>query len=569
MATAEYRKVRTKDVVVREPIRTDPGKIDELAGSLQEHGLLEPIVVRPEGDKLVLVAGSRRLAAAKKLGWDDIDAHVVEMSADEGRARQLAENVHRKDLGPMERARAVAAYVELRQKQDPKLTYEAIGHELQISQPEVSNTLLLLRQEVHVQKLVDDGQLTPGHIEHALAPLRAQAAKLHEEVLGKPVNDKELDAAVSKIAHEWARQKLDIRTAKQEAEDSLAKYKASLSQAKLVELVKGAKRKTCPTEHESWRDPKAVAYKEVGVRLILLCSAGADRYDPKPGHAWDADTGEVYMTPAEKKLVERQEAQRKRDRRAAAKAHTTPRERVQRDFAAFFSRATIAQWAHGRLDAIDKELEDLGFDEVSLNAGGTGRRGYGWSDGVQARPVDLPDGNGGKFVTRLEVQGFTSLTNGVDNVAESGAVKELRKKRAELLEFQHKALKVAQKDDDLWPVEVGGFKLGDKVRIGDKSPVASYIGKQGVILAFDVQYSGRTHGLNAPGKDVLHAVLDIGASTKVHPVSALEKPTKFLCAKCSSKVALVETKRICKPCGKSEGSCDCEPKKPRTKGAKA
>ena len=88
--------------------------IEELAASLQTYGLLQPIVVRRKGRKFELVAGHRRLEAARSLGWENIDAVVRRASEDEAYLLTLVENLQRADLSPREEADALAVLVRER-----------------------------------------------------------------------------------------------------------------------------------------------------------------------------------------------------------------------------------------------------------------------------------------------------------------------------------------------------------------------------------------------------------------------------------------------------------------------
>jgi len=94
------------------PLREDLGPIDELAMSISEKGLLQPIVVRPIEGGFEVVAGNRRLAACKSLGMRKIPCHVVELDDREAYEISLVENVQHKTLNPLEEARAFKRYVD-------------------------------------------------------------------------------------------------------------------------------------------------------------------------------------------------------------------------------------------------------------------------------------------------------------------------------------------------------------------------------------------------------------------------------------------------------------------------
>jgi ParB family transcriptional regulator, chromosome partitioning protein len=85
--------------------------IDELAGSIQQNGLLQPIIVRIRKDRFEVVAGSRRYLACKKIGWRKIMCHIVELDDKEAYEIYLNENIHRKSLEPIEEAQAFKTYV--------------------------------------------------------------------------------------------------------------------------------------------------------------------------------------------------------------------------------------------------------------------------------------------------------------------------------------------------------------------------------------------------------------------------------------------------------------------------
>ncbi len=93
-------------------LRNDVGPMTGLMLSIQDKGLLEPIIVRPMGDEFEVVAGMRRYEACKKLGWRRIPAHVVELDDREAFEVSLLENIQRETLNPIEEARAFRNYVE-------------------------------------------------------------------------------------------------------------------------------------------------------------------------------------------------------------------------------------------------------------------------------------------------------------------------------------------------------------------------------------------------------------------------------------------------------------------------
>jgi ParB family chromosome partitioning protein len=137
----------------------DEDELAELVHSIGEVGLLQPIVVRPDGsDAFELIMGERRLRASKAAGLTTIPA-IVRDTADEDMLRDaLLENLHRSQLNPLEEA---AAYQQL--LDDFGCTHEELADRIGRSRPQISNTLRLLRLSPAVQRRVAAGVLTAGH----------------------------------------------------------------------------------------------------------------------------------------------------------------------------------------------------------------------------------------------------------------------------------------------------------------------------------------------------------------------------------------------------------------------
>jgi ParB family chromosome partitioning protein len=131
----------------------------ELVHSIREVGLLQPIVVRPQGpDRYELVMGERRWRAAGAAGLEQIPA-IVRETADDALLRDaLLENLHRSQLNPLEEA---AAYDQL--LKDFGCSHEELAHRIGRSRPQISNTLRLLRLPAAVQRRVAAGVLSAGH----------------------------------------------------------------------------------------------------------------------------------------------------------------------------------------------------------------------------------------------------------------------------------------------------------------------------------------------------------------------------------------------------------------------
>lgn len=139
----------------------DEDELDELVTSIQEVGVLQPVVVRVVDTKkpaYELIMGERRLRASKLAGLKEIPAIVREVSDDDLLRDALLENLHRSDLNPLEEA---AAYQQL--LDDFKCTQEELSERIGRSRPQIANTLRLLRLPGLVQRRVAAGVLSQGH----------------------------------------------------------------------------------------------------------------------------------------------------------------------------------------------------------------------------------------------------------------------------------------------------------------------------------------------------------------------------------------------------------------------
>lgn len=142
----------------------DPEAIDELARSIQEFGILEPVLVKRAGERFVLVAGERRVTAAKRAGLDTVPALVKSLNDRDMLAVALIENIQRENLNPIDEARAFA-----RLRDGFELTQEDISRRVGKSRVAVANALRLLQLEPAMMQDVSRGVLTAGHARALLA----------------------------------------------------------------------------------------------------------------------------------------------------------------------------------------------------------------------------------------------------------------------------------------------------------------------------------------------------------------------------------------------------------------
>lgn len=140
----------------------DDASIAELAQSLASKGLVVPIMVRPSGERFIIVHGERRWRAAQRLGWETIRAEVRDVMASEARWLALIENVQRQDLTPIEEALAYEAHLA------DGITQGELGERIGKSQSYIAQKLRLLTLPEPIQLLMARQALTEGHARQLL-----------------------------------------------------------------------------------------------------------------------------------------------------------------------------------------------------------------------------------------------------------------------------------------------------------------------------------------------------------------------------------------------------------------
>lgn len=163
--------------------------IKELAETLDKDGLLQPIVVREDGeDKYEIIAGERRYRAAKSLNWETIPAIVNNMNDDQAASLALIENLQREDLNPIDEAKA---YTNLMKLND--LTQTALAKDMGKSQSYVANKLRLLKLDDDVQKALVEGKITARHGRALLNLSDDDQERVLKEIEGKGLNVKQTE----------------------------------------------------------------------------------------------------------------------------------------------------------------------------------------------------------------------------------------------------------------------------------------------------------------------------------------------------------------------------------------
>jgi len=147
-------------------------KIDELARSIETHGIIQPIMVRPAGDGYEIVAGERRWRAARKATFKQTPRIIRELSEEQNMLVAIIENMQREDLNPIEEADALNQMIT-----NFGLTQEEVSKSVGKSRPYITNSLRLLKLPSEIQEMVIQGNLTNGHA-RAIAGMKEEKTQL-------------------------------------------------------------------------------------------------------------------------------------------------------------------------------------------------------------------------------------------------------------------------------------------------------------------------------------------------------------------------------------------------------
>jgi len=190
--------IKTISISLIDPNKEQPRKkfeeepLQELANSIKLHGVLQPILVVERNGRYLIVAGERRWRASKIAGLKEIPCIVGEFSNSEIKEISIIENLQRKDLTPIEEAKAIKELID-----EFGWTQEVVAERLGKSRPAISNTLRLLQLAPEVIQMIEEGKLSAGHAK-SLVVINDHSAqiKLAKQVDERKLTVRDLEQAV-------------------------------------------------------------------------------------------------------------------------------------------------------------------------------------------------------------------------------------------------------------------------------------------------------------------------------------------------------------------------------------
>ena len=177
----------------------DQAALEELAASIKEHGLIQPIIVSPiDGERYRIIAGERRWRASRLAGLEEIPALVRDYTTQEIREISLIENLQREDLNPIEEALGYRNLIETY-----GMTQEKVAQTVSKSRSAVANTMRLLALPEQILDFIKTGELSAGHARALLALENAdQQLVLANRIITEELNVRQTEALIKKSKKE-------------------------------------------------------------------------------------------------------------------------------------------------------------------------------------------------------------------------------------------------------------------------------------------------------------------------------------------------------------------------------
>lgn len=185
----------------------DESKIEELAESIKEKGILEPLIVRKVDDGYELIVGERRWRAAQKAGLKEVPVIVKEAGDREALELSLIENLQREDLNPIEEAEAYKQLID-----EFNLSQEELSKRIGKDRTTITNTLRLLKLSPEIKEYIKRSEITQGHARAILSlESRDKQKQLCELIINKGLSVRQAEAIAKRLLGKQKRRKAERR----------------------------------------------------------------------------------------------------------------------------------------------------------------------------------------------------------------------------------------------------------------------------------------------------------------------------------------------------------------------
>jgi ParB family transcriptional regulator, chromosome partitioning protein len=172
----------------------DSQALEELATSIRNQGIIQPLIVRPIGDQYEIIAGERRWHAAKMAGLTEVPVIIRHIPDEAAIAIALIENIQREDLNPIEEAFALQRLIE-----EFDMTHQQVAESVGKSRTTVTNLLRLLVLPDEIKTLLESGRLEMGHARTLITLSEEQQLKIAEMIVARGLSVRETEHLVSRL----------------------------------------------------------------------------------------------------------------------------------------------------------------------------------------------------------------------------------------------------------------------------------------------------------------------------------------------------------------------------------
>ncbi|MCL2100178.1 MAG: ParB/RepB/Spo0J family partition protein [Fibromonadales bacterium] len=167
----------------------DEESLQELAESIKQHGILEPVLLRKNAGRYQIVSGERRVRAAKIVGFSEVEARIFDLLSDKTMAEwAIIENIQREDLNPMETANAYQQLLD-----SYGYTHEVLASRLNKSRTAITNSLRMLKLPEQVKKWIGEGKLSAGAARSLLSPNIKDPVMAAKEIIEQGLSVREAE----------------------------------------------------------------------------------------------------------------------------------------------------------------------------------------------------------------------------------------------------------------------------------------------------------------------------------------------------------------------------------------
>ncbi len=198
--------VKDIDVCTSQPRKYfDEDKLQELASSIKQHGIIQPLILKKNGERYMIIAGERRYRAARSAGLKEVPAIIKDFDDKQVLEVSIIENIQREDLNPIEEAQAIQMLMK-----EYDFTQESVADRLGRSRPAIANTLRLLNLPDFAQEHIITGKITAGHA-RAMITLKEKhlIAAAIDEVVAKGLSVRQTEELAKKLSKPKKEQSYD------------------------------------------------------------------------------------------------------------------------------------------------------------------------------------------------------------------------------------------------------------------------------------------------------------------------------------------------------------------------